>query len=229
MQLTLQSENFGNVQLIRCQGRLVVGEEVQYLQREVERYTLETKQFVLQIAGLKFVDSGGLGALVRIAGTLRSHRGDLKLCQASPFVLQMLETTALSKVFRTYASEQQAINAFSERHESPATLTLGLGESVLCVDPSLDLLAYLNALLKRSGYQAHTTNSVASARMLVQATKPAAIVCGPGLLANEFALASLKEFAPKARFLTLPSNFSMTDAASAGTTFVEDLRALLNS
>jgi len=228
VQLTLQSEKMGKVVVIRCQGRIITGNEIRSLQQEIERHTLETKKFVLQMADVKYIDSGGLGALVRIAGVMRSSHGDLKLCQMSPFVLQVLEATALLKVFHTYASEKEAIDAFLEGPRAHGTTTSGLGAKVICIDPSLDLLAYLNALLKRSGYEVLTTHSLSDAKTFVKATKPDVVVCGPGLHANEFAMKNLREYAPNAQFLMLSSDFSTTDASHAGADLVDRLRALLN-
>jgi anti-anti-sigma factor len=228
MQLILQSERMGKVVVIRCQGRIVTGEEVTSLQKEIEKYTLETKKFVLQMAEVKYVDSGGLGAMVRLAGVLRAHHGDLKLCQMSPFVLQVLEATALLKVFHTYASEKEAVDAFLEGPREHGTTTSGLGAKIICIDTSVDLLAYLNALLKRSGYEVLTTHNLSDAKRLAKATNPSVVVCGPGLHANEFALENLRDAAPNAQFLMLPSDFSTTDASHAGKDLVDRLRAIFN-
>jgi anti-sigma B factor antagonist len=220
----------GNVVVIRCQGRIVTGDEVQSLQHEIEKHTRGTKKFVLQMAEVRYVDSGGLGAMVRLAGVLRSGRGDLKLCQMSPFVLEVLEATALLKVFRTYASEKEAVDAFLEGPQSHSAASLEFGGKVICcVDTSLDLLAYLNALLKRSGYEVLTTHSLSHAKTLVKAIKPHVVVCGPGLLANEFAIESLRESAPNAQFLMLSSDFSTTDASQAGLDLVDRRGALHNT
>ncbi len=214
--------------VIRCQGRIVTGEEVRSLQQEIEKNTLETKKFVLQMEGIKYVDSGGLGAMVRLAGVLRAHHGDLKLCQMSPFVLQVLEATALLKVFHTYASEKEAVDAFQEGPGSHGTTSSGLGAKIICIDTSVDLLAYLNALLKRSGYEVLTTHNLSDAKRLAKATKPDVVVCGPGLHADEFAMENLRQAVPKAQFLMLASDFSTTDASHAGLDLVERLRALIN-
>jgi anti-sigma B factor antagonist len=228
MQLTLHSQKMGKVVVIRCEGRIVTGVETKTLQQEIEKHTQETKKFVLQMAEVKYVDSGGLGAMVRLAGTLRAHHGDLKLCQLSTFVHQVLEATALLKVFHTYPSEKEAVDAFLEGPQHHGAATSGTGAKIICIDPSLDLLAYLNALLKRSGYEVLTTHRLSDARTLVKATNPGAIVCGPGLHADEFALDSLRATAPNAQFLMLASDFSTKDASHAGADLVERLRALFN-
>ena len=100
MQLTVQSQTVGDVVIIRCKGRIVSGDEVRHLQQEVEKLTPLTKNVVLQLAEVTYLDSGGLGSLVRLYGVLRAARGDLKLCELSPFVVQVLEATNLLKVLR---------------------------------------------------------------------------------------------------------------------------------
>lgn len=229
MQLTLKTERMGKVMLIRCQGRIIAGVEVQALQQEIEKHTLETKKFVLHMAEIKFVDSSGLGAMVRHAGVLRAHHGDLKLCEVSPFVTQVLEATALHKVFHTYPSEKEAVEAFLEGPQAHATHSAGMGAKVLCVDTSVDLLAYLNALLKRSGYEVLTTHNLSDAKRLAKVTRPNVVVCGPGVHADDFAMEGLRESARDAQFLMLPSDFSTTDASHAGKDLVDRLSALLGT
>jgi anti-sigma B factor antagonist len=215
--------------LIRCQGRIVTGPEVQALQQEVEKHTLETKRFVLHLAEVKFVDSGGLGSMVRLAGVLRADHGDLKLCEVSPFVMQVLEATALLKLFQTYASENEAVDAFLEGPQFSTGNVSRLGATVMCVDTSVDLLAYLNALLKRSGYEVLTTHNLSDAKRLAKVMRPHVVVCGPGLNKDEFAVGTLRESASGAQFLSLSSDFSTSDATEAGKDLVDRLSALFKT
>ncbi len=66
MQLKLQNQWIDDVVVIRCQGRIVVGDEVGALQQELEKQTVLTKKVVLQLGEVSFLDSVGLGALVRL-------------------------------------------------------------------------------------------------------------------------------------------------------------------
>src|ERR1700687_4218353 len=115
MQLTLQNHKIDGVVVIRCQGRIVAGAEISSLQLEIETLTRMTKKVVLQLAEVSFIDSAGVGALVRLFGVLRANGGDLKLCQLSPFLLQVLQVTNLLRIFPIYASETEAIQAFCKR------------------------------------------------------------------------------------------------------------------
>ena len=188
MQLTLQTQNVGNVVVVRCRGRIVSGDEVRFLQLELEKQTDLTKNVVLQLAEVSYVDSGGLGALVRIFGILRADGGDLKLCELSPFVVQVLQATNLLKVLRPYASEKEAIEAFSARPQAPEETSHASSTRVVCLDTSLDLLAYLKVVLQRSGYEVFTTRYPSDAVALAVGTKPRVVVCGPGMHANESAI-----------------------------------------
>lgn len=237
--LTLQSQKTGDVVVIRCQGRITAGDEVDALQAELEKQTkipglklLMVKKIVLQLAETDFIDSSGLGALVRMLGVLRTAGGDLKLCQLSPFVSRVLEVTHLLSVFHTYASEQEAIDAFSG---GPRSAHAGQGSSkirIVCVDTSSDLLAYLDALLKRSGYEVFSTRYAGEALTLVTATQPDAVICGPGMLAmptGESTIEKVSKGAPGVRVMRLPADFSTSDAGHAGVDLVNSLQSLLTA
>jgi anti-sigma B factor antagonist len=227
MQLALQSQKSGNVVVIRCAGRIVIGEEARALQSEIDQWTLETKRFVLDMSEVSYVDSGGLGALVRLSGVLRAGRGGLKLCRLSPFVLQVLEATTLHRVFQTYASEKEAIEAFLEGPHAAVEEAAGPRTKVLCIDTSSDLLAYLNALLKRVGYEVLTTQHISDARTLVKATRPSLVICGPGLRTNEAGVENLRQSAPGVHLMLLPPDFSSTEASQAGSDLVGRIQSLL--
>ena len=114
MSLILQSHNVEQVVVIRCQGRIVLGDEIHALQVEVGKLRNLKKKVVLQLAEVDYIDSAGLGALVRLFGQLRVGGGGLKLCQLSPFVLKVLQATHLLGTMPNYSSEQAAVEAFSE-------------------------------------------------------------------------------------------------------------------
>jgi anti-anti-sigma factor len=232
MQLTLKKEELGGVVLIRCQGRIVVGDEIRALQREVEEAPLpllQGRKVVLDLAEVSFIDSAGVGTLVRLLGVLRAHGGDLKLCRLSPFVAKVLEVTNLRGVLASYASEQEAAQAFHKASQHPSETFESTKTRIVCTDDSHDLLAYLKALLARSGYEVLTTRRPSEALTLVKVTRPHLVICGPGMQANQIAMDGLRMGAPGARLLLLPADFSAADAGHAGTNLVEQVRSLIGS
>jgi anti-anti-sigma factor len=229
MQLTLQRQKVGDVLVVRCQGRIVAGEEIRSLQFGCEEVPRQACKVVLNLAEVSFIDSAGVGALVRLLGVMRAHGGDLKLCELSPFVARVLQITNLLGTLLSYASEQEAIQAFHEAPQFPKESSEPAKARIVCTDSSNDLLSYLSALLTRSGYEVFTTRHTSDAVTLALVTRPRVVICGPGVQTNEFAMDRLRNKAPNMRLLLLPADFSTTDAGQAGTNLLEQVRSLLAS
>lgn len=68
---------------------------------------------LLQLGEVEFIDSSGLGLLIRLLMRIRNAGGDMKLCGVSPGVDAALKTTRLNKVLDSHASEDEAIASFS--------------------------------------------------------------------------------------------------------------------
>jgi anti-anti-sigma factor len=228
VQLSLQSQFRGDVAVIRCSGRITARDEARALLLEVEKHIPETKNFVLRLEEVSFLDSGGLGTLVRLVGTLRAARGDLKLCQLSPFLKKVFETTKLSSVFRVYESEKEAIEAFSQRQQHPQASLHPSKRKVLCVESSGDLLAYLSALLKRSGYDVFTTKNLGDATTFVNATKPALVICGPSAQTNAPVFEKFRLSHPNIELLLLPLDFQAAEACEASLNLLNRIQALFH-
>lgn len=229
MQLTVQSQVIGDVVVMRCQGRIVSGDEIRSLHAEVETATKFLKRVVLHLTEVNYIDSAGLGALIRLFGVFRAAGGDLKLCQPSPFLLQVLQASNLSAVLRTYASESEAIAAFGEGRRSLEEAASSRTR-ILCIDTSIDLLAYVNALLKRSGYEVFTTRHVSDAMTLMSAARPRMLICGPGMAAvpaREAAVEKFRQSGPNVHVLHLGPDFSTAEAGQAGADLVTRVRSLL--
>jgi anti-anti-sigma factor len=227
MQLTLQSHTVGEVVIMRCRGRIVSGEEVRFFQNEIERLTDLSKNVVLQLADVSYVDSGGLGTLVRMLGVLRAARGDLKICEPAPLVVQVLNATNLLTVFHPYASEKDAIEAFSERPQTPHETFRATNNRIVCLDTSLELLAYLKVLLRGSGYEVFTTQHPSDAATLAMGAPESIVICGPGIRINASALEKFRQNVPNAKLLHLPPDFSISEADQAGPDLVNQVRSLL--
>jgi len=227
MQLNIQSQTAGDIVVLRCRGRIVSGDEARHLQSEIEKHTRLTKSVVLNLGEVTYLDSGGLGSLVRIFGILRAARGDLRICQVSPFVEQVLQATNLLKVFQPCASEQDAIATFSAKpgsaHDAPAPSSA----RIVCLDSSPDVLAYLKILLQGSGYEVFTTRYLSDAVSLAVGTKPRLLVCGPSWHGNNAAAEKFRESSPSVQLLHLPADFSTSEADHASRHLVDRVRSML--
>jgi anti-anti-sigma factor len=229
MQLKLQNERIGNVVVIRCDGRIVTGDEVQALQIEVEKLTLDTNQVILNLAQVNFLDSGGLGALVRTTRVHRRLGGDIVLCHLTPFILQVLEATTLHRFFQICPSETEAVQSFSLRSPvSPAATPQPLAR-VVCAHKSTDLLAFISAVLRHAGFEVFTATTLAEARTLVVATRPNVFVHGSETDSNKLSLERIRQIDPQRPFLQLPADFSSAEASQTGAQLVDRIRSLLRA
>jgi len=227
MRLTLHSQPLENVVVIRCQGRIVAGVEGDALQAELDKQTQIRKRVVVHLAEVDYIDSSGLGALVRAFGVLRAAGGGLKLCQVSPFVLKVLEVTKLLSVLPTHSTEVEAIEAFGERTHHEAIEYSRT--KIVCIDTSKDLLAYVRVLLTSSGYEVHTAWNLADGKNLVSAMKPEMVICGAGIMGLPMAAAALEKFRqsyPNLQILHLPPDFSTAEAGQAGVDLVKRVQSL---
>ena len=73
------------------------------------------KRFLLNLAGVDFIDSDGMGELVRCYSVVRQRGGEMKLAQLSERVEKLLELTRLNTLFDIHCEEQTALRAFGER------------------------------------------------------------------------------------------------------------------
>lgn len=112
MNFKLEAREVQGVTIVNCQGRIVFGEEATYLRENLKRILTSSRRLVLNLSGVNYIDSGGLGTLVGVYSSARSSGADIKLTGLGQRLRDVLQITKLVTVFEVYDSEQQAIAAF---------------------------------------------------------------------------------------------------------------------
>jgi anti-sigma B factor antagonist len=110
--LKLSTRIVDGVLIVDCAGRLVFGEESASLRDTVKTLIIDKKRLVLNLSGIVFIDSGGLGTLVALYTTAHHNNGQIKLANLTKRVVDLLYLTKLVTVFEVYDSEQQAVDAY---------------------------------------------------------------------------------------------------------------------
>lgn len=72
------------------------------------------RKFLINLAGVAFIDSDGLGELVRCFSIVRQAGGDLKLIHVQPRLQALLDLTRLNQLFEIDSSEETALRSFRE-------------------------------------------------------------------------------------------------------------------
>jgi anti-sigma B factor antagonist len=112
MQLKLTTRTVQDILVLNCDGRIVFGEESALLRDTVKGYIAQTKRLVLNLGGVSYIDSGGLGTLVALYTTAHNAGGAVKLSNLTPRVGDLLQVTKLLTIFEVYDTEEEAIQSF---------------------------------------------------------------------------------------------------------------------
>ncbi len=121
MSLKTNVRQSSDVAILDLNGRLSLGEALAFgpgsglvLSETIRELTKRgQKKILLNLAGVTYVDSSGVGQLVGALTTARNHAADIKLLKPSVHVLDLLKTTKLHGVFDIQEDETAAIQSFS--------------------------------------------------------------------------------------------------------------------
>jgi len=113
--LYINERRVGEVTILDLKGRLRVGGNTVALHRSIRCLVLEKKILILlNLAGVTFIDSCGLGELVASQVSVKNHDGQIKLVGLTESLRQLLTVTRLLPVFDVYDNEADAIENFAE-------------------------------------------------------------------------------------------------------------------
>jgi anti-sigma B factor antagonist len=104
----------GDVTILDLQGKILIGEGDDALRDAVTRVVQSGQQkILLNLAEVPYVDSAGLGEIVRCYTTVSKTGGKLKLINLTKKIQDLLAITKLLTVFETYDSEEEATRSFA--------------------------------------------------------------------------------------------------------------------
>ena len=111
--MTIQERVVGSVAILDLNGKLVLGDGDALLKDKVHSLVFQGhKQIVLNLGGVSYVDSSGLGALVAASVTSKSNGGQIKLLNLTKRIQDLLSITKLLTVFDCFDSEAEALRSF---------------------------------------------------------------------------------------------------------------------
>lgn len=104
----------GDVVVLDVKGHMTLAEPESLLFAYVTRLMQEAgrRKFVVNLRHLTFIDSVGIGEIVRSYTHLARHGGMLKLCDVGPRVREVLEVTHLDSIIHMYDAEADALRSF---------------------------------------------------------------------------------------------------------------------
>jgi anti-sigma B factor antagonist len=103
----------GDVIILDLHGKILIGEGDDALRDAVtKRIDGGKTKLLLNLADVPYVDSAGLGEIVRCYTTVSKKQGKLKLLNLTKKIQDLLSITKLLTVFETFENESEAVKSF---------------------------------------------------------------------------------------------------------------------
>ena len=112
--MQIEERNVGDVVMLDLKGKITLGEGDELLKDKVNSLVNQGhKKIVLNLADVPYIDSAGLGEVVRTYTTVSRQGGSLKLLNLTKRITDLLSITKLLTVFETFDSENEAVRSFA--------------------------------------------------------------------------------------------------------------------
>ena len=113
--MQIEERPVGDVIVLDLKGKITLGEGDELLKDKVNSLVNQGhKKIVLNLADVPYIDSAGLGEVVRTYTTVSRQGGALKLLNLTKRITDLLSITKLLTVFETFDSEGEAVRSFSK-------------------------------------------------------------------------------------------------------------------
>ena len=112
--MQIDERQAGDVTILDVKGKLTLGAGDEVLKDKINSLVQQgRRKVVLNLEGVPYIDSAGLGEIVRTYTTISRQGGSLKLLNLTKRITDLLSITKLLTVFETYDSEADAVRSFS--------------------------------------------------------------------------------------------------------------------
>ena len=117
-ELTVETRQLGDVTLIYPKG-FINAHTVRLFEAEIQKALVEKRfKIVVNCAGLNYIASAGLGAIMGAIEEIRGNGGDLRLANLNETVLNIFEILGFNHLYRIYPTEPEAIGSFRQGGEA---------------------------------------------------------------------------------------------------------------
>ncbi|ODS59065.1 MAG: anti-anti-sigma factor [Acidobacteria bacterium SCN 69-37] len=112
--MQIEERVVGDVTILDLKGKITLGEGDEALKDKINSLTLQNRrQILLNLEGVPYIDSAGLGEVVRTYTTVSRQGGQLKLVNLTKRIEDLLSITKLLTVFETFDTEDEALKSFT--------------------------------------------------------------------------------------------------------------------
>ncbi len=114
MAMTITEERFGDVTVLRLGGRVIFGDGASELRARLNDLLDEARlKFLLDLRGVTYIDSFGVGVIAAKYVSVRRKGGDLRLLQLSPRSHHVMAISGLLKILESFESQEEGLRSFA--------------------------------------------------------------------------------------------------------------------
>lgn len=118
--MDITKRRVGDITILDLKGKLTIGDGAEVLRDTVASLVFQgERKIVLNLAGVPYMDSGGLGELVRCSMAARKVEGAVKLTNLTSKITDLLAITKLLSVFDAFETEAEALASFGNVPTAP--------------------------------------------------------------------------------------------------------------
>ena len=111
--MVIEERVVGDVTILDLKGKMTLGEGDELLKDKINSLIHQgQKKLLLNLESVPYIDSAGLGEIVRTYTTVSRQGGNLKLVNLTKRITDLLSITKLLTVFETFDSEPEALKTF---------------------------------------------------------------------------------------------------------------------
>jgi anti-sigma B factor antagonist len=111
--MVIEERVIGDITVLDLKGKMTLGEGDELLKDKINSLIHQgQKKLLLNLEGVPYIDSAGLGEIVRTYTTVSRQGGNLKLVNLTKRITDLLSITKLLTVFETFDSEAEALKSF---------------------------------------------------------------------------------------------------------------------
>jgi anti-sigma B factor antagonist len=111
--MQIEERVVGDVTILDLKGKITLGEGDEALKDKINSLVLQDRRrILLNLAEVPYIDSAGLGEIVRTYTTVSRQGGQLKLVNLTKRITDLLSITKLLTVFETFDSEADALQSY---------------------------------------------------------------------------------------------------------------------
>jgi anti-sigma B factor antagonist len=112
--INISERQAGDVTILDLEGKVTIGEGSVALRTAIRRLLGEGKnKILLNLAGVSYIDSSGIGELVSSFTAVKKEGGNLKLLKLTQKIQDLLAITKLLTVFDTFDDESAALSSYN--------------------------------------------------------------------------------------------------------------------